>query len=1066
MRHTSHQGSRNIVRLDPERSLSVALCDIVCRVDLDHGSRRAHPFDFARTMVLVPGGRLAHGLERELLSRARSAGYPLVVPTVVTPAMLLPRFLAPSRPLLTQLGSLLAWRGTVDRLFDPSVEASATNVELARRVAWILGGVGGIESASRSEAPIVSDVLKRAIARRLARIDREVASSMSSFREIAGAAQDAAARGMVTARVAEAWRMLAEVEVLYVDSLSRAGVADRDRAASEILRSIVGGEVGTVSDPRFAGYVIDGGIERIVVLFADPEPVQRALLDVLELRGIRIEVCVHTEEDVDTKGFPVAARWAARRFPAEVLPADRILVAETVADAGEAVVAAIRRLPQDRTPEMVTVMAADEDLERSIDRALQLAHGRACPVGGQEFSSSRLGTLLARLETLLRDGSMEALAAFVRHPDVADKLHEVHPTCVDPGGVVADYWSVTAATRWRDEVAPRAAGADDFAALQAVVAELLAPLLEETGAKHVLGEADIPQASRAWAKPLRAVVRSLSERAVASGTEDAAARELNRTVRTVRLFDRAVAELEGIPDSLADAVEIADVVAVLRESLDRQIVDRTGGGGAGGVELVRWLDVGIADEPHLVLCGMHEGIVPDAGAGDALLTEELRSAAGLPTADRRVARDAWILDGLLLRAASRPGASLRLIVPRKSSDGEPLRPSRFLLRVGAEDLPVRVAQLFEAEAVTVPTTTGHGHGDSAEVALDAATPAGEDHGRSSIEIIDHLPSVQGTIIDRISVTAFRHYLKCPYLFQLRQDPRLRLASSVESARALGGDGFGNLLHAALEYWGKVEAARPKPTTDGAEIEKDVLRALDRVVAERIPRSAGPAVRVQVELVRRRLRRFAVLQKAEADAGWHVRGAELRFQPQPKRNEYQAPRFPNQDGVFLTGQIDRVDRHIESGAWRALDYKSGVDGVSPNDAHKAGGAREDGDAREGRMPGGPWLDLQLPLYRTLLASLPASALGAEVRIEPSNLGYVNLTPKVESSAFTFLEAIEEDLIEAEAEAVRIVTAIRSGAFEPSEDFPLYRGDPLGVLWGEGLRQSSRQSRAEAQAGGAP
>ena len=1122
---------RQVLRLDSTIPLSQALCALLCAIRSDGGGHRSPPFDFARTMVLVPGGRLAHGLECELLRQARANGRPLVAPTVVTPAMFLSRFFVPSKPLLSPLGSLLAWRGTVDRLFAESADnvtqshfnsVPKSARDLACRVARMLGGVSfeKIELAeSRGEVapPLISNSLRRAIARRLARLDRELASSMSSCRDVSKAADLALARGDVSTRIAEAWSMLAEVEAFHEHALRRAGVIDRDRAAYEALRQEVehkkeiGGNsesvVGVSASAHATPSVIDGGFERIVVLFADPEPVQRSLLDALEALGVRIDVCVHTQDDVDSSGFPQHEAWAARAFPTDLLAHDSILVSQTVGDAGEAVVEAVRALPLGRTAESITVMAADEDLERSIDRALQMAGSYAQTSGGHEFSSSRLGTLLARLETLLREGTMEALAAWVRHPDVAAKLGAMRPSNCDPstdfGEVIAKYWAATAATRWQDDVATRAEGAPAFRALQTVFREALASLLspsvaiadksadgtaEETADGATEERHDKSSARvRVLAKSLRSIVKQWSE---ITESLDATVSEVvldERAFRAVRVFDRALSDLHDFPRGLADSVEAADVIGILRESLDRQVVDRAVATGSDGVELVRWLDVGIADEPHLILCGMCEGAVPDGAIGEILLPEQLRRAANLPTAQRRVARDAWILDGLLVRTARRQGATLRVIVPRKAMDGESLRPSRFLLRVGAQELPDRVAQFFGEErasptlreqvAAMKPDSDEGAHGSQAalssaslsRVSLSGASQSGASSNSENDppEIIALLPEIKGTQMTQISVTAFRHYLRCPYLFQLRQDPRLRLSDSKDGASELGGDGFGSLLHAALEAWGREEAALPAPTTDRAQLEAALSRALDQVVKERFAKSSAPAVRVQIELVRRRLRRFATIQQEQAEAGWHVRAVEVKFHPparEPSAKEQQpwefpAPRFPDANGIYLTGQIDRIDRHIKTGAWRALDYKSGQSGDSPTEAHK------DGDERDGRLPDGDWLDLQLPLYRTLLKSLSSSAFGAPVLVAPTELGYVNLTPKVESSAFEFLCANDQDLLEAEEEAARIIARIQAGAFEPAEELPVYRGDPLGVIWGEGLRTVSSEERAESLAGGA-
>jgi hypothetical protein len=103
----------------------------------------------------------------------------------------------------------------------------------------------------------------------------------------------------------------------------------------------------------------------------------------------------------------------------------------------------------------------------------------------------------------------------------------------------------------------------------------------------------------------------------------------------------------------------------------------------------------------------------------------------------------------------------------------------------------------------------------------------------------------------------------------------------------------------------------------------------------------------------------------------------------------------------------------------------------------------------------WLDLQLPLYRVLLRSLPAP-----VDVAPTDLGYINLGPNLEKSGFSFLEASEEDLEKAEELARSIVGEIRAGNFKPSERMPLWANDPLGPIWGVGMRPSSAPAVAGA------
>jgi ATP-dependent helicase/nuclease subunit B len=163
---------------------------------------------------------------------------------------------------------------------------------------------------------------------------------------------------------------------------------------------------------------------------------------------------------------------------------------------------------------------------------------------------------------------------------------------------------------------------------------------------------------------------------------------------------------------------------------------------------------------------------------------------------------------------------------------------------------------------------------------------------------------------------------------------------------------------------------------------------------------------------------------------------------------QSPQFPDAGGVFLTGRIDRVDHHATSGRYRALDYKTSSSADTPTDTHmKISGGKK---ARKVE-----WLDLQLPLYRVLLRSLPAP-----VDVAPTDLGYINLGPNFEKSGFSFLEASEEDLEKAQELARSIVGEIRAGNFKPSERMPLWANDPLGPIWGVGMRPSSAPAVAGA------
>ena len=98
-------------------------------------------------------------------------------------------------------------------------------------------------------------------------------------------------------------------------------------------------------------------------------------------------------------------------------------------------------------------MAPDDETSRALERALALAGAPAATVEARAFGATRLGTLLERLADLVGEGSAEALAAFVRHDDVARWLSTVKGVddVGEAGDCVADYRSETLVGDWRDE---------------------------------------------------------------------------------------------------------------------------------------------------------------------------------------------------------------------------------------------------------------------------------------------------------------------------------------------------------------------------------------------------------------------------------------------------------------------------------------------------------------------------------------------------------------------------------------------------------------------------------------
>jgi ATP-dependent helicase/nuclease subunit B len=128
---------------------------------------------------------------------------------------------------------------------------------------------------------------------------------------------------------------------------------------------------------------------------------------------------------------------------------------------------------------------------------------------------------------------------------------------------------------------------------------------------------------------------------------------------------------------------------------------------------------------------------------------------------------------------------------------------------------------------------------------------------------------------------------------------------------------------------------------------------------------------------------------------------------------------------IGGRIDRIDRHIDTGQIRILDYKTSDNPQKPDEAH-FGSVKDqvtdymlvDVDGKQKR-----WTDLQLPLYRILL---PGEEF-AENKIE---LGYFNLPRATDGTGVVIWEDLNDDLVKsAKACAERIVEDIRNRRFWP-------------------------------------
>jgi ATP-dependent helicase/nuclease subunit B len=425
----------------------------------------------------------------------------------------------------------------------------------------------------------------------------------------------------------------------------------------------------------------------------------------------------------------------------------------------------------------------------------------------------------------------------------------------------------------------------------------------------------------------------------------------------------------------------------------------------GAIELQGWLELAWEDAPHLIVAGMNDGRVPEAVVGDAFLPESLRERLGLKTNAARLARDTYLLQ--VLAAARREGGRFEVVLARVSAAGEPLRPSRLLLHGPEAELPQRVAQLFRRVEAARPNPAWH---RAWKLAVPRRPPPGQ-----------------------VPVTGLRSWLACPFRFYLRHVLRMEAVDPYKSE--LDAFDFGTLCHAALEAMGREEALRG--CTDEALLREFLLAELDREARRRYGEHPVVPLVIQLESARQRLVRAAAVQARENAAGWVTERVEW-------------PLTLTLGGLEVRGRIDRIDRHLSSGAWRVLDYKTSDTAAAPIRAHLR--PRQAGDEalpawRVATIGGRDhvWIDLQLPLYLRALRVEPAA---------PASLiaGYFNL-PKAagETAVAPWPEVAEELRVAADACADGVAAAIQAGEFWPPAELRAEEDD-FAALFHEGAAAS--------------
>lgn len=713
----------------------------------------------------------------------------------------------------------------------------------------------------------------------------------------------------------------------------------------------------------------------VLVGTADLNLATREMLDKV---ADRVTALVHAPERLkkrfDEFGCIIPDAWVNAKIE---LNDDQFCVSEGPSEQALEVVRTLVSYDGHHRIDDITIGVADDNLVPEIQRVLSDHELRTRWVVGQQLSESRPYRLLKAVANYLESEQFDTFAALVRHCDLdawicrqpaefPDSTTEDDAADKSPWlAKLDDYFNKFLPSKlgtWSE--ADKGAGG-----LEAVHAHL-------SGLLHSMSEKKRSLAQ--WVRPITELLMT-----VYSDVEFDVERSADSyALQACKKIHELLLTHEGIPERLMPKVAATQAIRLLLAELTSESVPPPPDDDA--LEILGWLELPLDDAPALIVTTFNDGFVPGSLNSDAFLPNTMRRHLGLLDNRRRYARDAYALSAL--RASRR---QLKLITGRRDLRGDPLRPSRLLFATDEVAIAERVLKCFGAD--------NHQTAAVSSVKFDSKNIPAVNSDERRLQLPRPLPLNRP--IERLSVTAFRTYLACPYRFYLQHVLRLRHVD--DSASELDALQFGNLMHDVLHLFG---TGSQKNSRSANDIRTELRRILKEVADEQLADSRLAAVNVQLRQIEKRLDAFADWQAERAALGWVIRHCEVSFK---ERNV----RLNLKDGgsIQLDGRIDRIDQLGGTSQYAIFDYKSGESVKDPRKAH---------------LKNDEWLDLQLPLYHYM-----AQQMGINGEI---HLGYISLpkdTDKVQDHTAEFTDGELSDAVE---KAGEIASAVIREQFWPPQD----------------------------------
>lgn len=873
-------------------------------------------------------------------------------------------------PKMVTLGQLYEQLYDLNRVAKGYRFAEMIEVELAWAEALSRAGRTALEVLTPDPPSDKEFASRLTLSRRFVAISQELAAWCVTWTQVRDVAIAAGGRP-------ERWDLLEALEVEVDHILEQQGLIRRDVARARACEQ--------------NDYVIPENL--LLVAAVDLNTRIRVMLEAVAAAS-RVHVWIHAP-DCEDAGFANDGTLDVDYWFAQPMPfADADLrIADQPSDQARAVVDALSSLSSTQTvaTSEIVVSLTDEALLGPVRRTLETTRDqngesiRTRYAAGRSLAMSRPVVFLRLLARLASDARLDRLSWLVRHPDFREN--------VDGPAILDQYISVHLIHRWSPTTEPmrQARNLEDVETVYRAAAELLPRDLGLQAERCVTD----------WLEIIEAMLLKVYGDREMSRLADRDRLTLEGLTAIVAAMDR----LRGIDQrhneqlsSLLPELTFTQVLSLVADMAESGSAPERGDEGA--IEITGFLETALDDRRFAVVVGFNEGMLPSSVVSDAFLPDSVRRTLGMMDNRRRFARDA-----LLMRTLIESHERVFWIAGRRSEVGDPLKPSRLMLQCEHDVMLGRLKRFY----------------GSSEIEDEHPSPLVNGNGSNFIPANIPLPDVDSLALERLCqnlpVTALSLYVSCPYRFYLTHLRKLRRFD--DETREMQPLAFGSLIHDVLKGFGRGPAVA---SSDADEIAHDLAVRLDEQMRRQYRGDESVVLRVQREHALRRLENFARWQADQVAQGWLI---------EPELVERKATLALEGD-VTLVGKLDRVDRHVDTGAWRVIDYKTGDSPATPKDHTR------------GRKTNKTWVKFQLPVYRAML-----QALGYTGDI---STGYIAFSKKMDSNLLQSATWDAADYGAAMLAAGEVAMQIKSGVFWPptsdllNDDFSVLT---LEGVWGRSL-----------------